>query len=238
MGKKIFVSYKYSDSQVQDLNIYEDVRDIFGNVRKQKVVTTARHYVDKIDELLEEGDHIYKGEDDGEDMSTLEDSTIGSKLGDKIFDSSVTIVLVSKGMKETHSAEKDQWIPWEISYSLKEQSREGGRSKTNAVLVVVLPDTLGNYDYYIEDNSCPYCKCRTLKTNFLFQILRDNMFNVKKPVFTECNNHIGNKPYKGYSSYIHSVKWVDFYANPNTNIDIAVSIRQNINDYELTKTIK
>lgn len=238
MGKKIFVSYKYSDSQVQDLNIYEDVRDVFGNVRKQKVVTTARHYVNKIDELLEEGDHIYKGEDDGEDMSTLEDSTIGSKLGDKIFDSSVTIVLISKGMKETHNAEKDQWIPWEISYSLKEQSREGGRSKTNAVLAVVLPETFGNYDYYIVDNSCPYCKCRTLKTDFLLQILRDNMFNVKNPVFTQCENHIGSKPYQGYSSFIHSVKWADFITNHNKYIDIAVAIRQNINDYELTKTVK
>jgi hypothetical protein len=100
MGKKIFVSYKYSDSQVQDLNIYENVKDFLGNVLRKKVTTTARHYVDKIDELLESGDHIFKGEDDGEDMSTLKDSTIGSKLGDKIFDSSVTIVLISKGMKE------------------------------------------------------------------------------------------------------------------------------------------
>lgn len=238
MGKKIFVSYKYSDSQVQDLNIYEDVKDFWGNELQKKVTTTARHYVDKIDELLEEGDHIFKGEDDGEDMGTLADATIGSKLGDKIFDSSVTIVLVSKGMKETYIAEKDQWIPWEVSYSLKEQSREGGRSKTNAVLAIVLPDTLGNYDYYIVDNSCPYCKCRTLKTDFLFQILRDNMFNVKKPVFTECENHIGSKPYQGYSSFIHSVKWSDFISNPNMFIDIAVEIRQNINNYELTKTVK
>lgn len=238
MGKKIFVSYKYLDSQVQDLNIYEDVKDIFGNVFKKKVITTARHYVDKIDELLKESDHIFKGEDDGEDMNTLQDSTIGSKLGDKIYDSTVTIVLVSKLMKELNNAEKDQWIPWEVSYSLKEQSREGGRSKTNAVLAVVLPDTLGNYDYYIINNSCPYCKCRTLKTDILFQILRDNMFNIKNPVFTECDNHIGNKPYKGYSSFIHSVKWAEFYANPNKYIDIAVSIWQKINDYELTKAVK
>lgn len=238
MAKKIFVSYKYSDSQVQDLNIYDDVKDFWGNVQRRKITTTARHYVDKIDGLLEVGDHIFKGEDDGEDMSTLKDSTIGSKLGDKIFDSSVTIVLVSKGMKETYSAEKDQWIPWEVSYSLKEQSRAGGRSKTNSVLVVVLPDTLGSYDYYIVDNSCPYCKCRTLKTDFLFQILRDNMFNIKKPVFTECENHTGGKPYQGYSSFIHSVKWTDFVSNPNKYIDIAVAIRQNINEYELTKTVK
>lgn len=238
MGKKIFVSYKYSDSQVQDLNIYENVKDLWGNVLRQKVITTARHYVDKIDELLEADDHIFKGEDDGEDMSTLQDATIGSKLGDKIFDSSVTIVLVSKGMKEIYTTEKEQWIPWEVSYSLKEQSREGGRSKTNAILALVLPDTLGNYDYYIVDNSCPYCHCRTLKTDFLFQILRNNMFNVRKPVFTECENHIGSKPYQGYSSFIHSVKWADFVSSPNKYINIAVEICQNINDYELTKTMK
>jgi len=139
MGKKIFVSYKYSDSQVQDLNIYEYVKDFWGNVIRQKVTTTARHYVDKIDEILEDEDHIFKGEDDGEDMSTLQDATIGSKLGNKIFDSSITIVLVSKGMKEIYTAEKDQWIPWEVSYSIKEQSREGGRSKTNAVLADSMP---------------------------------------------------------------------------------------------------
>jgi hypothetical protein len=238
MGKKIFLSYKYSDSKVQDLNLYENIRDFFGNVYRKKITTTARHYVDEIDKLLEEGDHIFKGEDDGEDMSTLADATIGSKLGDKIFDSSLTIVLISKGMKEIYSFEKNQWIPWEVSYSLKEQSRESGKSKTNAVLGVVLPDTLGNYDYYIIDNSCPYCHCRTLKTDFLFQILRDNMFNVKKPVYTDCDNHIGNKPLKGYSSYIYSVKWSDFIINPNMYINIAVEIRQNINDYELTKTVK
>lgn len=237
MGKKVFVSYKYSDSQVQDLDLYEVV-DFFGTKMKRKITTTARHYVDELDELLEEEDHIYKGEDDGEDMSTLEDATIGSKLGNKIFDSSVTIVLISKGMKEIYTSEKDQWIPWEISYSLKEQSREGIKSKTNAVLAVVLPDQWGSYDYFIKDNSCPYCNCRTLKTDFLFQILRDNMFNIKKPVFTDCNNHIGNRPYKGYSSFIHSVKWSDFANNPSKYIDIVTNIRANINEYEITKTVK
>ena len=210
MGKSIFVSYKYADAQVQDLGVYEVV-DFFGT--KRKITTTARHYVDEIAAILEEGDHIYKGENDGESMVALEDTTIASKLGDKIFYSSITIVLISKGMKEDFSNEKDQWIPWEISYSLKEQSRQGGKSKTNAVLAVVLPDPWGSYNYFIEENSCLYCNCRTLKTNFLFQILRDNMFNIRKPVYTDCVSHIGSKPYKGYSSFIHSVKWNDFIVN-------------------------
>lgn len=237
MGRKIFVSYKYADAQVEDLDIYEDF-NIFGTVFTNKIATTARHYVDRIEEILEEEDHIFKGEDDGEDMGTLADATIASKLGDKIFDSSVTIVLVSKGMKEVFTSEKDQWIPWEISYSLKEQSREGGNSKTNAVLVVVLPDQLGKYDYFIADNTCSYCNCRTLKTDFLFQILRDNMFNIKQPVFTECHNHTSNKPYKDYSSFIYSVKWGDFSNDPGKYIDIATNIRAKINEYEITKSVK
>jgi len=223
MGKKIFVSYKYSDSQVLNL---------VGNNQ-----TTVRHYVDELQKLIEAEDHLNKGEDDGEDLNSLEDSTIGSKLGDKIYDSSVTIVMISKGMKSNLS-EGDQWIPWEISYSLKEQSRDGITSKTNAMLAVVLPDENGNYNYYIEENTCPYCKCRTLNTPFLFQILKDNMFNIKQPEFTECQNHIGNKPYKGYSSYIRSVKWIEFISNINEHIDIAVAIRGNIDKYEITKSIK
>ena len=136
MARKVFVSYKYSDSQVQDLDT-------------SKETTTARHYVDKLSEKLEKDDHIFKGEDDDESMESLADSAIGSKLGDKIFDSSVTIVLVSKGMKNKGEPDKGQWIPWEISYSLEEQTRQDQKSKTNGVIAVVLPDELGSYDYYI-----------------------------------------------------------------------------------------
>jgi len=223
MGKKIFVSYKYADSNVCAIKGIKE--------------TTVRDYVDILQTKIDKSDHINKGEDDGEDMGTLADSTIASKLGDKIFDSSVTIVLISKGMKE-NIPEKEQWIPWEISYSLKEQSREGGNSKTNAVLAVILPEQDGSYNHFIKDNTCPYCNCRTLRTDTLFQILRDNMFNIKKPTYTECENHVGSKPYKGYSSFIYSVKWEAFIADIHKYIDIAVEIRSKIEEYEITKTIK
>ena len=224
MGRKIFVSYKYADRHVQHL--------------PNTINTTARDYVDRLQDLIEETDNIYQGEDDGEDMSSLEDATIGSKLGDKIFDSSVTLVLISKGMREENKPEKDQWIPWEISYSLKEQSRQGERSRTNAVLAVVLPDENERYDYFITDNRCGNCCCRTLNTSFLFEILQENMFNIKNPTLLECNKN--SKVYTGESSFIKSVKWKDINNKESFNkyLDIAIEIRNHINDYDIRKNIK
>jgi hypothetical protein len=227
MGRKVFVSYKYSDSQVQDLNIYEDT--FWG---KQKVQTTARHYVDKLTDVLEDDDHIYKGEDDDESMESLADSTIVSKLGDKIFSSSVTIVLISKGMKNPFLPEREQWIPWEISYSLKQQDRQGQKSKTNGVIAVVLPDEYGSYEYYITRDDA--CNCRNLNTPILFKILSDNMFNVKEPNRRLCNNAW---VYSGDCSYIQSVKWSDFMANPTNYIDKAIELRDRKDKFELRKNI-
>ncbi|MBO7593689.1 MAG: TIR domain-containing protein [Salinivirgaceae bacterium] len=219
MGRKIFVSYKYADDKVQPLSYYG--------------TTTVRDYVDKLQYLIDATDNINKGEDDGEDMSSLADATIASKLGDKIFDSSVTIVLISKGMRE-YKPEKDQWIPWEISYSLREQSRGLGRSKTNAVLAVVLPDEKGSYEYFITDSTC----CRTLHTDFLFDILSKNMFNEKEPQKYNCTV-CGGVHYSGESSFIKSVKWCDFYNKDafNRYINAAIEIKRHMDNYKVIKNL-
>ncbi|MGD1007318.1 MAG: TIR domain-containing protein [Ignavibacteriaceae bacterium] len=224
MGKKIFVTYKYSDSDVLSLNYNSK--------------TTVRNYVDELQKLIEKGDHINKGEKDNESLDSFKDSTIASKLRDKIYDSSVTIVMISQGMKESNKLESEQWIPWEISYSLKELTREEKTSKSNAVLAVVLPDILGRYDYFISEDACPYCHYTLYKTNILFKILSKNMFNQKKPNLSVCTQHTnGSYIYKGYFSYIYSVKWSEFKLDINKYIDIAVQIKSAIDEYNITKEV-
>ena len=221
MGKKIFVSYKYADRLVKQL-----LGSTFWSP------TTVRDYVDVLQSKIDLSDHIYKGEDDGEDLSSLADSTISSKLGDKIFDSSITIVFISKGMKESQIPEKDQWIPWEISYSLKEQSRQYGHSKTNAMLAVILPDENNSYQYLIEYDDV--CKSTTYKTDTLFDILRDNMFNIKEPETRFCNGKI---IYSGNCSYIHLVRWDDFINEIDHYIAISLSIWKDRDKYKIRKVI-
>jgi hypothetical protein len=228
MGRKVFVTYKYSDSQVMDLNIHE--QNWLGTY---KIQTTVRHYVDKLSEILENDDHIYKGEDDGESLANFSDDHIASSLRDKIYDSTITIVFVSKGMKNPLLPERDQWMPWEISYSLKEITRNGRTSGTNAMIAVVLPDEFGSYNYYLSHDSI--CNCRSLNTSFLFEILRCNMFNEKSPTTTLCSN--GNLVYHGDYCYIRSVKWDDFKISHNTYLNNAVEIREKIDQYNITKNL-
>lgn len=136
MGRKIFVSYKHSDSDVETL------------LRAGKN-TTARSYVDYIEDILIGGsDNIYKGEHADEDLSDYSEEYIWEHLKDKLYDTSVTVVLISPNMKEPYVREDYQWIPWEIKYSISREHRGETTSQRNAIVAVVLPDRSGSYDYY------------------------------------------------------------------------------------------
>lgn len=137
MGQKVFVSYKYADSNVAPL--YPAF--LWGK-------TTVRTYVDAfIERIKANGTAVYKGEMENEDLSGLSDNAIWERLKDKIYDSSVTIVFISPGMCVYGKKDEEQWIPWEISYSLREETRKNRTSGTNSLVFVVLPDISGNYVY-------------------------------------------------------------------------------------------
>lgn len=137
MGNKIFVSYKYADKDVA--RVPNGTTD----------VAKARDYVTWLQNKFQNRtEHYYKGELDNQDLSFYSDEYIWGKLKDKIYDSSITIVLISPNFKEYNKWEKSQWIPWELSYSLRLTPRNTYTSQRNAVLAVILPDRNGSYDYY------------------------------------------------------------------------------------------
>ena len=150
MGRKIFVSYKFKDYDVKKI---PDVTQ----------PTWPCDYVDYIQNKILSDDDIYKGEKSDEDISSWSEEAIWQHLKDKIYDSTVTIVLISPNMKEPGKWQCSQWIPWEISYSLRETTRNDRTSHNNAILAVKLPNISGSYDYYDKNN--------------LFPILKDNIDN-------------------------------------------------------------
>ena len=176
MGRKIFISYKYWDSDVYPVPRFSD--------NEAKV----RDYVSWLEEkFINRTEYYYKGESDNEDLSEYSEKYIWNELKDKIYDSSLTIVLISPNMKEPNRWEKSQWIPWEISYSLRKTTRGYYTSQRNAVLAVVLPDKYNTYDYY--------CSMK------MFSILKENINNGYIPVVKwekfkyNCDEYI-NKAYE------------------------------------------
>lgn len=227
MGRKIFVSYKYADN---------DVYNLTGNFNG----CTVRDYVDKFEDTVDVSDHIYKGEADGEDLSQLSEETIWNKLKNRIYDSTLTIIMLSKGMRIAWKTDKDQWIPREISYSLKEVSRVNSNgdpitSKTNALLAVVIPDRSNSYSYFTYNKTCCVSGCRVFLTHNLFDIMKDNMFNKKVQDTQKCND--GSTVYYGDSSYMLCVKWDDFINDIDSYFDKAYMLQENIDEYNIQKEV-
>jgi len=227
MGRKIFISYKYADN---------DVHNISGNFYG----CTVRNYVDKLEDYFDSSDNIYKGESDGEDLSQLSDDAIWKKLKDRIYDSTLTIIMISKNMKERYRQERDQWIPWEISYSLKEMSRKNSSgvsiaSKTNALLGIVVPDLQNSYTYFTYQRNCCNSPCTTYNYNNVFSIMKNNMFNSNTCYRGSCDN--GESIWRGNYSYLSSVKWCDFVRAPDQYIEKAYDIQRNLDDYSICKEV-
>lgn len=228
MAKKVFISYKYADTQVAKLdNSYYEKVD--GRVIFNTRPTRARDYVDKLQEKIGV-EHINLGEKDGESLADFSDKYIETSLKSKIRQCSITLVLISKGMK-TAEHENDQWIPWEVSYSLRTVPTGGNTKQMNAILGIVLPDETGTYDWYFDYKAD--CNCTTNYTGKLFKILKDNTFNIIDKKFRECGGrqiYINDEP-----SFFKTVKWNDFMNGNNYNnyLEKAIEIKNNKDAYDV-----
>lgn len=219
MEHKIFVSYKFTDDQVANLAGQSN--------------SIVRDYVDKLENHLGPNYQIYKGGYSGESPS---EETVWEKLRDRVLDSTMTIIFISPGMIVPSVGERDQWIPWEVSFSLRttERKRPNGDSYTgspNAMLAVVLPDPSGSYDYYLQRSTCCAEGCTIHHNHRIFAIMRDNMFNRKSEDKRICD--VRSTIWRGEHSYIRSIRWRDFIENPESYITAAYNRQEHIEDYDI-----
>jgi hypothetical protein len=226
MGRKFFISYKYADNSVY---------------RIDNQLTTVRTYVDLLIAKIKNGDeeHKYEGERNNEDLSKLSEDYIWQLLRNKLYDTTLTIVLISPQMKEYNKADIEQWIPWEIRYSLQNSSRDGRTSSTNALLGVVLPDTNNQYTYFVNSYTCSCGKMTytLFSVNVIFNIMAKHICNRKSPVIHPCSQYSNQQIHTNNPSYMPIVCWEEFYKNPQPHIDNALVIRDRLSEYIISKQI-
>jgi len=231
MAHKIFASYKFGDNQV-----YQNLDQKYW--AENALEATARGYVNWIEEVIGR-DNIYKGESDGESLSGKTDEQIWEYLKPMVHDSTVTLVVISPGMKDVFEPETDQWIPQEVRYSLWEVDRGDRTSATNALLGVVLPDRNNSYGYVWGQSNCAHCQhIPMLNKEHFFSILKGNIFNKKGDDGTVCQGALCySRIYDGDHSYLHLVSFPDFITNPNVHIDKALEIQSKKDEYEIEKSV-
>lgn len=202
MARKTFVSYKYSDAW--------DVRD-------------------RIIDALGDDATYYKGEDGySDDLSSFKADTIKTYLKDMIYDTSVTILVVSPEMLYS------EWIPWEIQYSLEAVKRGDTYSHTNGV-VGVIKKVSGGYSW-IKKNTLQSDGCTTssFDSSRLPRIVTENRCN-QTPKEYACEHCKSIDWLEG--SYIALIDEDDFLRNPSRFIESAYDKSQRLWNYDITKRV-
>lgn len=202
MAHKTFISYKYSEAQ--------DLRD-------------------RIIDALGDDATYYKGEtSDSPDLTDTSTENIKKNIGDMMYDTSVTIVIISPNMKQS------KWIDWEIEYCLKNETRKNRTSHTNGVVGVIMKCN-GGYSWFKKSNkNDDGCSSLSYEENKVYDIINNNRFNQNPKVYS-CDVCKTVNSLTG--SYIAYVEEDDFLANPSKYIDNAYNKSENdASGYDLTKT--
>jgi len=202
MSHKTFISYKYSEAR----NLRNSIIDALG------------------DDAI-----YYQGETSSSpDLSDTSTENIKKNLTDMMYDTSVTIVIISPNMKNSN------WIDWEIEYSLKNITRKGRTSHTNGVVGVIMKFN-GGYSWLktISTNG-DGCTSSSYDESKVYSIINNNRFN-QNPKKYSCDTCKTVNALTG--SYIAYVEEETFLSDPQKYIDNAYDKSENdAAGYDLTKT--
>ena len=192
MAHKIFISYKYSE---------------------------ARELRDTIIDSLGEDAVYYKGEtSDSPDLTDTTTDNIKKNLCDMMYDTSVTIVIISPHMKESN------WIDWEIEYCLKDSNRKGRISHNNGLVGVVMKWN-NSYEWFkFQHTNSDGCTSTLYHCEKVFDIINNNRFNQDPPVYC-CDTCKTVDALTG--SYIAYVTEEDFLSDPQRYIENAYEKSEN-----------
>ena len=204
MARKTFISYKYSESC---------------------------EYRDKIIRSLGDDATYYTGETaDSPDISNLKVESIKNHLKDMIFNTTVTMVILSPSLTES------KWVDWEIEYSLSKYSRDGKTSSING-LIGIVPPCYGDYSWFISTHSNPDGHETNNYINEearTFRIMYENRYN-QNPKEYACPRCKSVDQLTG--SYLSYVKLDDFCIDPDKYIENAYEKSQHVNSYDLRRKI-
>ena len=202
MSHKTFISYKYSEAQ----KLRDDIIKALGDDAT-----------------------YYKGEtSESPDLTDTSTENIKKSLTDMMYDTSVTIVILSPNMK------KSKWIDWEIEYSLKNITRKNRTSHTNGVVGVIMKVD-GGYDWLVNSftgyHGTPVINYKNEK---LYTIIYKNHFNSNPPQW-HCDQCQSYDWLNG--SYIEYIEEDTFLTNPQKYINNAYDKSENdASGYDITKT--
>lgn len=198
MARKTFISYKFSEAS--------EVRD-------------------RIVEAMGQDAIYYQGEtSESPDLTDCKTSTIKRNLSDMIFNTSVTIVVISPEMN------KSKWIDWEISYSLRQSTRDETTSHTNGIVGVVMKVD-GGYDWFIHNSTnCHNQPIIWYDSRYEYEIITKNRYNSQPPKWHCKNCHTYDR---NYGSYISYVKEDVFLKDPSQYIEIAYNKSKQTANYEI-----
>lgn len=192
MAHKTFISYKYSE---------------------------ARTLRDKIIKAMGEDASYYQGEtSDSPDLTDTSTENIKRNLRDMMFDTSVTIVIISPNMKQS------KWIDWEIEYCLKKIRRKDRTSQRNGIVGVIMKVN-GRYDWFKnKTKKLDGCVVSGYQKDLVFPIINNNRFN-QNPKEYKCPTCNCIDALMG--SYISYVEEDDFLADIDKYIDNAFDKSEN-----------